>query len=135
MSESDDAPGYRKPPEAGKFKKGDGRTRGHRPKGSLNKKTVAQRQLDIANRPETVRKKDGTSIRLSPREVVTTRLKNLAMTKDDKQAFKLFFEHVDQLERTVSATNSEPYPFTDYDREVMNEMHERMKRCKTDDHE
>jgi hypothetical protein len=130
MSEEMKTAGYAKPPATGKFRAGDGRKRGHRPKGSLNKKTIAQRQLDIANQPETVRKKDGTAVRLSPREIVTTRLKNLAMTKDDKAVFKLFFDHVDQLEKTVAETQTEAYPFTDLDRAVMDEMYRRMKACK-----
>lgn len=129
MSDAQDT-GYGKPPESGKFKKGDGRPRGHRPKGSLNKKTIAQRQLDIANKPEIVRRRDGTAVKLSPREIVTTRLKNLAMSKDDKAVFKLFFEHVDQLEKTAAAAKTESYPFDDRDRLIMEEMYRRMKAFK-----
>ena len=130
MSEIDEAAGYGKPPESGKFKKGDGRARGHRPKGSLNRKTIAQRQLDIVNKPETVRKKNGTTVRMSPREIVTTRLKNMAMSRDDKAAIKQFFTHVDQLEKTVAETKTEPYPFTDLDKQVVDEMHHRLKAYK-----
>src|SRR4051794_28594187 len=118
MDDTQRAPGYAKPPESGKFRTGDGRSRGHRPKGSKNKKTLAKEAiadalLKIPDAPHEILE-SGTRKRMSRIEIAWTRLNNMAASKDDRAAIKLLLDEYHKLQKIASATKQEPYPFTDF---------------------
>lgn len=123
--------GYANPPEATKFRKGDGRPRGHRPKGSRNKKTVAERFMEIAEEALPVNEKGKPGRRASP-EIVFKKLRNFALTKDDSKLMERFLDRYTELEKIASSTKTVSYPFSVLDRQVMDEMFRRMKRCEQD---
>ena len=128
--------GYKNPPVHTQFKKGD-KPKGKRPKGSRNKKSLAQEAvaeslLAISDEPHGLTE-GGKRKRLSRLAIGWTRLNNMAASKDDKAAIKLLFSEYHKLQKIASATKSEPYPFSDLDRQVINEMYERMKLCEPDE--
>jgi Family of unknown function (DUF5681) len=119
--------GFRVPPAHGKIKPGEKRSPG-RPKGSRNKTTIAERFLRIAEEAVSVTE-GGKSVRRSSAEVVFKKLRNLALTKDDARILERFLDRYVELEQMASATKTTGYPFTDLDKQVMDEMYRRMKLC------
>lgn len=107
------AVGRNRPPPSGRFRKGDGRKRGRRPKGTGNADTEFEREL---KRKVTIRE-DGRERKVSKSVAVDLRLIDNATRKGDNRAIEL----IDQRRRRIDTERQETkrrYP-SRADREIL----------------
>jgi len=116
--------GYGNPPDEHKIKPGEKRSPG-RPKGSRNKKTYADRYIKIAD--EKIGGQSGPS--QASIDLAIKRLRKLALTGEGGADLKVFLDKYEQLEKVAAAVAPSSYPFSDLDKQVMDEMYRRMKSC------
>lgn len=131
MSDEKKKVGYGVTPEHTRVKPGQKLNPRGRPRGSKNKKTIAERLLKIADETLTVTER-GKSVRQSSPEIAFKRLRNFALTKDDGRLIERFIDRYHELEQIASAAKTESYPFNELDKQVMDEMYRRMKLCAGD---
>lgn len=111
--------GHGKPPKHGQFKKGDGRPRPGRPKGSKN---IATLVLDAARDQVTVTI-DGEPRRISKAQAAVIQLANKGATGDPK----LLLKFIDMLAKIEADARPSDYPFSDADRLVIEKIYRRLQ--------
>lgn len=134
MTDEEGRVGRGHPPEHGKIKPGERRNPKGRPKGSKNKKTIAERFIELADKPVSVTE-DGKSVRRSGSEAAIKLLRALALKGQDARTLERFLDRYQELEQVAASRKTTSYPFTDIDRQVLDEMYRRMKLCEADDNE
>jgi hypothetical protein len=114
--------GRGKPPKHTQFKKGDGRKRPGRPKGSKNIATLvleaAHAQVDA-----TI---DGKKRKISKKQSAAIRLANAGAMGDPKLLLK-FIDLIAEIEARAEATRPSEYPFSDADKAVIREIYKRLR--------
>jgi len=103
--------GRGRPPAAGQFRAGDGRSRGRRPKGAPNTDTELERELA---RKVTVRE-NGQERRVTKAHAVNLRLIENAMQKGQNRAIELILRRQEQIatRRMDEASRSRAVPDQD----------------------
>jgi hypothetical protein len=114
--------GRGKPPAHGKFKKGDGRKRPGRPKGSKNIATIvmeaAQAQIEV-----TI---DGKKRKISKAQSAAIQLANAGAMGNPKLLLK-FIDLIARIEAGAEAARPSEYPFSDADKTVIHETFKRLR--------
>jgi hypothetical protein len=114
--------GKNRPPRHTQFKKGDGRKRPGRPKGSKNIATIimeaARDQVDvtIAGKKRKISKAQSAAIQLA----------NAAATGDPKLVVR-FLDLIADIEARAEAARPAEYPFSDVDKKVIREVYTRLR--------
>ena len=111
----------------GKFPKGVSGNPDGRPKGTKNLHTIIREILD-----EMVPvQKGGRRKRISTKEAVVRSLIRKALTPPgDRLAMINVIELLAQVEEAALKAREPEHPFTEADRQVVSEIHARMKACK-----
>ena len=124
-SKSDYEIGRGKPPKATQFKKGDGRKRPGRPKGSKNIATLvleaAQAQVEVTL--------DGKKRKISKAQAAAIHLANAGATGNEKLLLK-FIDVIAEIEARAEAARPSEYPLSDADLDVIREVHGRLWQYK-----
>ena len=128
MSDEKKNVGYGVTPEHTRAKPGQVLNPRGRPKGSKNKKTLATRFLEHAGAPLEV-SEQGKMSRQASIDIAIKRLRKLALTGEDGKHLKFFLDKYIEMEKVASAVAPSSYPFSDLDKQVMDEMYRRMKLC------
>ncbi|MGE3992041.1 DUF5681 domain-containing protein [Pseudorhodoplanes sp.] len=114
--------GRGKPPKHTQFKKGDGRKRPGRPKGSKNIATLvleaAHAQVDAII--------DGKKRKISKKQSAAIRLANAGAMGDPKLLLK-FIDLIGEIEARAEAARPSEYPFSDADKKVIREVYKRLR--------
>jgi hypothetical protein len=114
--------GHKKPPAHGQFRKGDGRKRPGRPKGSKNIATIvleaAHAQIEV-----TI---DGKRRKISKAQSAAIQLANAGATGNPKLLLK-FLDLIDEIEARAAAARPSEYPFSDVDKKVIQETYKRLR--------
>jgi hypothetical protein len=114
--------GRGKPPAHGKFRKGDGRKRPGRPKGSRNIATIvmeaAQAQIEV-----TI---DGRKRKISKAQSAAIQLANAGAMGNPKLLLK-FIDLIARIEAGAEAAKPSEYPFSDADITVIQETYKRLR--------
>jgi hypothetical protein len=114
--------GKYRPPLHGRFKKGDGRKRPGRPKGSKNIATyvleAAEAQVEV-----TI---DGKKRRISKKQSAAIQLANAGAMGDPKLLLK-FIDLIAEIEAQAEAARPSEYPFSDADKTVIQETYKRLR--------
>jgi len=131
MSDEKKNVGYGVTPEHTRVKPGQKLNPRGRPKGSKNKKTLAERFLKHADEPLEV-SEQGKKSRQASVDIAIKRLRKLALTGEDGKMLKVFLDKYAELEKTASVAAPNSYPFSELDKQVMDEMYRRMKLCAGD---
>lgn len=134
MAEDGSKVGYGHPPEHGKVKPGERRNPKGRPRGSKNKKTIAERFINVADEAVSITE-GGKSVRRSGSEAAMKLLRALALKGQDARTLERFLDRYQELEQVAASRKTTSYPFTDIDRQVLDEMYRRMKLCEADGNE
>jgi hypothetical protein len=121
-SKSDYTVGRGKPPKHTQFKKGDGRKRPGRPKGSKN---IATFVLDAARDQVTVTI-DGKKRKISKAQAAAIHLANAGATGNEKLLLK-FIDLIAEIEARAEAARPSEYPFSDADKVVIREIYKRLR--------
>ena len=116
------AVGRGKPPKHGQFKKGDGRPRPGRPKGSKN---IATLVLDAARDQVTVTI-DGQPRRISKAQAAVIQLANSGATGNPKLLLK-FIDLIAKIEAEAAAARPSDYPFSEADKIVIEQIYRRLR--------
>jgi hypothetical protein len=114
--------GKYRPPLHGRFKKGDGRKRPGRPKGSKNIATLvleaAEAQVEVTL--------DGKKRRISKKQSAAIQLANAGAMGDPKLLLK-FIDLIAEIEAQAEAARPSEYPFSDVDKKVIREIYKRLR--------
>jgi hypothetical protein len=114
--------GRGKPPKATQFKKGDGRNRPGRPKGSKN---IATLVLEAAHAEIEVTL-DGKKRKISKAQAAAIHLANAGATGNEKLLLK-FIDLIAEIEARAEAARPSDYPFSDADIKVIREIYKRLR--------
>lgn len=114
--------GRNKPPPQHRFKKGDGRRRPGRPKGSKNLATII---MDAARDQVTVTI-DGKKRKISKKQSAAIQLANAGATGNPKLLLK-FLDLIAGIEAQAEAARPSDYPFSDADIKVIREIYKRLR--------
>ena len=111
-----------KPPKHTQFKKGDGRHRPGRPKGSKNMVTMV---LEAARDqvPVTI---DGKKRKISKAQAAAINLANAAATGNPKFVLQ-FIDLIAGIEASAEAARPSEYPFSEVDKKVIHELYKRLR--------
>jgi hypothetical protein len=121
-SKGDYEVGKYRPPLHTRFKKGDGRKRPGRPKGSKN---IATLVLDAAD-TQVDAIIDGKKRKISKKQSAAIRLANAGAMGDPKLLLK-FIDLIAEIEARAEAARPSEYPFSDVDIEVIREIYKRLR--------
>ena len=117
--------GRGKPPLHTRFRKGDGRKRPGRPKGSKNIAThvleAAQAQVEVTL--------DGKKRKISKAQAAAIHLANAGATGNEKLLLK-FIDLIAEIEARAEAARPSEYPLSDADLDVIREVHGRLWQYK-----
>lgn len=121
-SKSDYAVGRGKPPKHTQFRKGDGRPRPGRPKGSKNMVSMV---LEAARDqvPVTI---DGKKRKISKAQATAIHLANAAATGNPKFVLQ-FIDLIARIEASAEAARPSEYPFSELDKKVIYEIYKRLR--------
>ena len=114
--------GRGKPPKATQFKRGDGRKRTGRPKGSKN---IATLVLE-ASHAEIEVTLDGKKRKISKAQAAAIHLANAGATGNAKLLLK-FIDLIAEIEARAEAARPSDYPFSDADIRVIREIYKRLR--------
>jgi len=114
--------GRGKPPKHTQFKKGDGRHRPGRPKGSKN---IATHVLEAARGQVTVTI-DGKPRRITKSQAAAIQLANKGAMGDPKLLLK-FIDLIADIEARAEAARPSEYPFSDTDEIVIRAIYKRLR--------
>ena len=114
--------GRGKPPKATQFKKGDGRKRPGRPKGSKN---IAALVLEAAA-AQIEATIDGKKRKISKKQSAVIQLANAGAMGDPKLLLK-FIDLIAEIEAQAEAARPSEYPFSDVDKKVIREIYKRLR--------
>lgn len=114
--------GRGKPPKNTQFRKGDGRKRPGRPKGSKN---IVTHVLDAANTQIEVAI-DGKKRKISKAQAAAIHLANAGATGNEKLLLK-FIDLIAEIEARAEAARPSEYPFSDADIRVIRETYKRLR--------
>lgn len=114
--------GKNRPPLNTQFKKGDGRLRPGRPKGSQNIVTLIQ----TAAREQVTVTIGGKTRKISKSQAAATQLANAAASGNPKFVLQ-FLDLIAEIERSAEAARPSEYPFSDLDIQVIREIHNRLR--------
>lgn len=114
--------GKYRPPLHTRFKKGDGRKRPGRPKGSKN---IATLVLEAANTQIEVTL-DGKKRKISKAQAAAIHLANAGATGNEKLLLK-FIDLIGDIEARAEAARPSEYPFNDADKTVIRETYKRLR--------
>ena len=117
--------GRGKPPLHTRFKKGDGRKRPGRKRGSKNLRTII---MEAVNDPVTVTV-EGRKRKISKLQATAMQLATKAATGDTRAIAKLL-DWVDEIEARAEAARPSEYPLSDADLHVIREVHGRLWQYK-----
>jgi hypothetical protein len=131
MSDEKKKVGYGVTPEHTRVKPGQKLNPHGRPKGSKNKKTLAERFMKHADEPLEV-SEQGKKSRQPSIDIAIKRLRNHALKGEDGKMLTVFLDKYEEMEKIASAVAPNSYPFSDLDKQVMDEMYRRMKLCAGD---
>jgi hypothetical protein len=122
VSKGDYAVGRGKPPKHTQFKKGDGRHRPGRPKGTKNMVTMvleaARDQVPVAI--------DGKKRKISKAQAAAINLANAAATGNPKFVLQ-FIDLIAGIEARAEAARPSAYPFSEVDKKVIHEIYKRLR--------
>lgn len=114
--------GRGKPPKHTQFKKGDGRPRPGRPKGSKNIVTLVME----AARDQVTVTIDGKRRKISKAQAAAIHLANAGATGNEKLLLK-FIDLIAEIEARAEAARPLEYPFSDTDETVIREIYQRLR--------
>jgi hypothetical protein len=114
--------GRGKPPKHTQFKKGDGRPRPGRPKGSKN---IVTHVLDAARDQVTVTI-DSKQRRISKAQAAAIHLANAGATGNEKLLLK-FIDLIASIEARAEAARPSDYPFSETDKIVIEGTYRRLR--------
>jgi hypothetical protein len=114
--------GRGKPPKHTQFKKGDGRPRPGRPKGSKNIVTLIQ----DAARDQVNVTIDGKSRKISKAQAAAIHLANAGATGNEKLLLK-FIDLIANIEARAEAARPSDYPFSEVDKIVIEQIYRRLR--------
>jgi hypothetical protein len=114
--------GKNRPPLNTQFKKGDGRKRPGRPKGSKN---IATLVLQAANEQVDVTI-DGKKRKISKAQSAAMQLANAGAMGSPKLLLK-FIDLIGEIEMRAEAARPSEYPFSEVDMKVIREIHKRLR--------
>lgn len=117
--------GRGKPPEEGKFKKGDGRKRPGRPPGSKNLATIIME----AARDQITVTIDGKQRKISKVQSGAIQLANAGAMGNPKLLVK-FLDYIAAIEARAEAARPSSYPLSDADLKIIKEVHGRLWQYK-----
>lgn len=121
-AEGDYKVGKYRPPIHTQFKKGDGRKRPGRPKGSKN---IATLVLEAAREQVTVTI-DGKKRRISKQQSAAIQLANAGAMGNEKLLLK-FIDLIADIEARAEAARPSEYPFSEVDKKVIREIYKRLR--------
>lgn len=121
-TEGDYTIGRGKPPKHTQFRKGDGRKRPGRKKGSKNLRTII---MEAVNDPVTVTV-EGKTRKISKLQATAMQLATKAATGNDRAIAKLL-DWVDEIEARAEAARPAEYPFSDADITVIRQVYKRLR--------
>jgi hypothetical protein len=121
-SKADYEVGHGKPPKHGQFRKGDGRPRPGRPKGSKNLDTL----LMEAARTKLRATIDGEKRKITMVQATTMKLALRAASGEPKATTE-FLDWIDKIEQRAEAARPSEYPFSDVDKTVIREIYKRLR--------
>src|SRR4051812_22135683 len=121
-SKGDYAVGKYRPPLNTQFKKGDGRTRPGRPKGSKNIATIV---LEAAREQVTVTI-EGKKRKISKVQSAAIQLANAGAMGNPKLLLK-FIDLIAEIEARAEAARPSEYPVSDVDIKVITEIYKRLR--------
>lgn len=114
--------GKNRPPLHTRFRKGDGRKRPGRPKGSKNIVTMIME----AARDQVAVVIEGQKRKISKAQAAVTQLANAGATGDPKLMLK-FIDLIADIEAKAEAARPSEYPFSDVDKKVIQEVYTRLR--------
>jgi len=114
--------GRGKPPKDTQFKKGDGRKRPGRPKGSKNLATIIME----AARDQVTVTIDGKKRKISKKQSAAIQLANAGATGNPRLLVK-FLDLIAEIEAQAEATRPSEYPFSDVDIKIIREIYKRLR--------
>ena len=121
-SRGDYAVGRGKPPKDTQFKKGDGRKRPGRPKGSKNLATIIME----AARDQVTVTIDGKKRKISKKQSAAIQLANAGATGNPRLLVK-FLDLIAEIEAQAEAARPSEYPFSDVDIKIIQEIYKRLR--------
>ena len=121
--DSDYQVGYGKPPLHPRFKKGESGNPKGRPRGSKNLATLLESEL----KERVVVTENGRRRSITKQAARVKHLVNKAVS-GDRQLMRLVLEEIRLLEARSSSTSSGTEVLDEADRQVMRQLHDRMRR-------
>ena len=121
-SKGDYSVGRGKPPKHTQFKKGDGRHRPGRRKGSKNMVTLLQE----AARDQVTVTLDGKKRKISKAQATAIHLANAGATGNPKLMLQ-FIDLIADIEARAEAARPSEYPFSEVDKKVIYEIYKRLR--------
>lgn len=115
--------GYRKPPEASRFRKNHSGNPSGRPKGSKNFKTILNKVL---SEPVVVNE-NGKRKKISKREAVLKQLTNKAVS-GDARSIQILLPEIHAVDDRVDSSTAEGGRLEEADKQVLRQIYERVQR-------
>jgi Family of unknown function (DUF5681) len=120
---SDHRVGYGNPPLHTRFKKGESGNPKGRPRGSKNLATLLEKEL----KERVVVTENGRRRSITKQEAMLKHLVNKAVS-GDRRLMQLLLDEIRLLETRISSSSSGSEVLDEADRQVMRQLHDRMRR-------
>jgi hypothetical protein len=125
MPEKDNYPvGKYRTPEDTRFKPGESGNKRGRPKGSKNRNTMIRKVLSELVTAEM----GGSKKKITVSEASVRRLSQIAL-KGDRAAIMSLLQLWKETEDSLAAERDAEYPFSEVDRQMIEDIYARMKAC------